>query len=262
MVACVLTLRLSVVPYLTDIIEAIERVGEKAGTSTLEEFKADWEQQWIVQRGIEIVSEASRRLPEDLKTRPGYPLGKGRSHQQRHAPRIPPNLATTYLGDRPRSSATRGQGLPRGTSCGATAGARPRMLTRVDDRLPPCARRDAGRRPRPRSSVTADDDDGTVASAEAGIGDNRTASCQRMTAWAAASRPASSLSTATTSVWIPASTGKRARLPADRHAQTAPPIQSGTSCSESTDSMPSPTTRASDVGWQDVQAGAEFLIVA
>jgi len=61
---------LSVVPYLTDIIEAIERVGEKAGTSTLEEFKADWEQQWIVQRGIEIVSEASRRLPEDLKTRP------------------------------------------------------------------------------------------------------------------------------------------------------------------------------------------------
>ena len=41
-----------------------------------------------------------------------------------------------------------------------------------------------------------------------------------------------------------------------------PPIQSGTSCSESTDSMPSPTTRASDVGWQDVQAGAEFLIVA
>jgi len=32
---------LSVVPYLTDIIEAIERVREKAGMSTLEEFKAD-----------------------------------------------------------------------------------------------------------------------------------------------------------------------------------------------------------------------------
>ena len=72
-----MTPRLSVVPYLTDIIEAIERVREKAGTSTLEEFKADWEQQWIVQRGIEIVSEASRRLPEDLKIRhPGIPWAK------------------------------------------------------------------------------------------------------------------------------------------------------------------------------------------
>jgi uncharacterized protein with HEPN domain len=34
-------------------------------------FKQDWEQQWIVQRGIEIVSEASRRLPDALKVR--YP---------------------------------------------------------------------------------------------------------------------------------------------------------------------------------------------
>lgn len=57
----------SVAPYLTDIIEAIEHVREKSGTSSLEEFKRDWEQQWIVQRGIEIVSEASRRLPEAIK---------------------------------------------------------------------------------------------------------------------------------------------------------------------------------------------------
>jgi uncharacterized protein with HEPN domain len=54
----------SVAPYLTDIIEAIEHIREKAGTTPLEAFKQDWEQQWIVQRGIEIVSEASRQLPD------------------------------------------------------------------------------------------------------------------------------------------------------------------------------------------------------
>jgi len=48
----------SVVPYLTDIIEAIEHIREKAGTTPLEAFKQDWERQWIVQRGIEIISES------------------------------------------------------------------------------------------------------------------------------------------------------------------------------------------------------------
>ena len=32
-------------------------------------FEADWESQWIVERGIEIISEASRHLPDDLKAR-------------------------------------------------------------------------------------------------------------------------------------------------------------------------------------------------
>ncbi len=61
----------SAVPYLTDIIEAIEHIREKVGSTSLELFRQDWEQQWIVQRGIEIVSEASRRLPDSLKGR--YP---------------------------------------------------------------------------------------------------------------------------------------------------------------------------------------------
>jgi uncharacterized protein with HEPN domain len=59
----------TVAPYLMDIIEAIEHVREKAGATPLDEFKRDWEQQWIVQRGTEIVSEASRQLPEDPKGR-------------------------------------------------------------------------------------------------------------------------------------------------------------------------------------------------
>ena len=67
----------SVAPYLTDIIEAIEHIREKAGTTPLEAFKRDWEQQWIVQRGIEIVSEASRRLPDPMKARyPAIPWPK------------------------------------------------------------------------------------------------------------------------------------------------------------------------------------------
>ena len=64
----------SVTPYLTDIIEAIEHIREKAGTTPLDAFRQDWERQWIVQRGLEIVSEASRRLPDALKARyPGIP---------------------------------------------------------------------------------------------------------------------------------------------------------------------------------------------
>ncbi len=67
----------SVIPYLVDIIEAIEHVREKAGASLLEDFKRDWEQQWIVQRGLEIVSEASRHLSEPLKARhPAIPWRK------------------------------------------------------------------------------------------------------------------------------------------------------------------------------------------
>jgi len=60
-----------------DIIKAIERVRAKAGMFTLDEFKADWEQPWIVPRGIEIVSEACRRLLEDLTIgHPGIPWAK------------------------------------------------------------------------------------------------------------------------------------------------------------------------------------------
>ena len=67
----------SLAPYLTDIIEAIEHIREKAGAAPLDAFKQDWEQQWIVQRGLEIVSEASRRLPGALKARyPAIPWQK------------------------------------------------------------------------------------------------------------------------------------------------------------------------------------------
>lgn len=54
-----------------DILETIARIQGKTADKTLAEFEADWELQFIVQRGIEIISEASRRLPAELKaTRP------------------------------------------------------------------------------------------------------------------------------------------------------------------------------------------------
>jgi uncharacterized protein with HEPN domain len=59
----------SLVPHLTDIIEAIERIHVVLGNMPLDVFENDWQQQWLVERGVEIVSEASRRLADELKSR-------------------------------------------------------------------------------------------------------------------------------------------------------------------------------------------------
>lgn len=59
----------SVIPHLSDIIEAIERVNVVLADVSLEAFEDDWQLQWLVQRGVEIISEASRHLPDGLKAR-------------------------------------------------------------------------------------------------------------------------------------------------------------------------------------------------
>jgi uncharacterized protein with HEPN domain len=59
----------SLIPRLTDIIEAIERVHGVLADVSLEAFENDWQRQWLVERGVEIVSEASRHLPDDMKAR-------------------------------------------------------------------------------------------------------------------------------------------------------------------------------------------------
>ena len=59
----------SPVPRLADIVEAIERIRGVLGGTSLEAFENDWQRQWLVQRGVEIVSEASRHLPDELKAR-------------------------------------------------------------------------------------------------------------------------------------------------------------------------------------------------
>ncbi|MBV8451013.1 MAG: DUF86 domain-containing protein [Deltaproteobacteria bacterium] len=56
-------------PHLNDIIEAIERVHQALGDMHLDAFETDWQKQWLVERGVEIISEASRHLPDELKAR-------------------------------------------------------------------------------------------------------------------------------------------------------------------------------------------------
>ncbi|MBV8449654.1 MAG: DUF86 domain-containing protein [Hyphomicrobiales bacterium] len=69
--------RRSLVPRLTDIVEAIERVRGVVSTVSRETFEEDWQRQWLVQRGVEIVSEASRHLTAELKLRhPNIPWSK------------------------------------------------------------------------------------------------------------------------------------------------------------------------------------------
>jgi uncharacterized protein with HEPN domain len=52
---------------LDDIIEAGQRVQAIAAERSDAELEADWQAVWLMQRGIEIISEASRHLPVDLK---------------------------------------------------------------------------------------------------------------------------------------------------------------------------------------------------
>ena len=59
----------SAVARLSDILEAIEKILTLTTDVSLEQFEGDWQKRWLVERGIEIISEASRRLPEDLKQR-------------------------------------------------------------------------------------------------------------------------------------------------------------------------------------------------
>ena len=50
-------------------LEAIERIRGEMGDLPLEAFENDWRRQWLVERGIEIVSESSRHLTDEMKTR-------------------------------------------------------------------------------------------------------------------------------------------------------------------------------------------------
>ena len=54
---------------ISDIIEAIERIRTVLIGMTLDTFEADWQKRWLVERGVEIISEASRRLSAELKSR-------------------------------------------------------------------------------------------------------------------------------------------------------------------------------------------------
>lgn len=67
----------SLAPRLTDILEAIERIRIEMAGVTIEAFEGDWRKRWLVERGVEIISEASRRLTDELKLQhPEIPWAK------------------------------------------------------------------------------------------------------------------------------------------------------------------------------------------
>jgi uncharacterized protein with HEPN domain len=92
-------------PILQDIVDAIERIQSKTKDLSLTEFAGDWERLWVVERGVEIVSEASRRLPDEIKDRhPDIPWKKiaGIGNVLRHeydavSPRVLLNIAHNDL---------------------------------------------------------------------------------------------------------------------------------------------------------------------
>jgi uncharacterized protein with HEPN domain len=54
-------------PWLQDILEAIEGVRRAVGSMSLEAYAASWTTRRAAERAIEIISEASRHLPEPLR---------------------------------------------------------------------------------------------------------------------------------------------------------------------------------------------------
>jgi uncharacterized protein with HEPN domain len=54
---------------LTDIVEAIEHIRSEMVDVPLDAFEDDWRKLWLAECGVEIISEASHRLPANLKAR-------------------------------------------------------------------------------------------------------------------------------------------------------------------------------------------------
>jgi uncharacterized protein with HEPN domain len=52
---------------LHDILEAIEGIESTAAGMSFAEYEQSWQARRAVERGIEIISEASRHVPDELK---------------------------------------------------------------------------------------------------------------------------------------------------------------------------------------------------
>lgn len=55
-------------PRLVDILEAIVGVREAMGEMTLDEYRTSWTTRRAAERALEIISEASRHVPDAMKT--------------------------------------------------------------------------------------------------------------------------------------------------------------------------------------------------
>ena len=104
---------LSPTPRLTQIIDAIERIRSETAGVSLEAFEADWRKRWLVERGVEIISEASGRLSEEMKARHPkipWPEVAGIGDVVRDFERVKPDIlwrvARDYLGPVERACRT------------------------------------------------------------------------------------------------------------------------------------------------------------
>ena len=75
----------------TDIIEAVELIRAEIAGVALQNLESDKRKRWLIERGIEIISEASRHLTDELKARhPQIPwwkvAGIGREKLARERP--------------------------------------------------------------------------------------------------------------------------------------------------------------------------------
>jgi uncharacterized protein with HEPN domain len=59
----------SSLPRLIDIIDAVDLINAEMANVTLDAFETDRRKRWLIERGIEIISEASRHLSAALKAR-------------------------------------------------------------------------------------------------------------------------------------------------------------------------------------------------
>ena len=70
----------SLAPILDDILKAIDGALAATQSHTAETFAADWVVRHAVQRALEIISEASRRIPDiQAEKRPEIPWRKVRA---------------------------------------------------------------------------------------------------------------------------------------------------------------------------------------
>jgi uncharacterized protein with HEPN domain len=59
----------SLTPRLQDIIEASELIRSEMFGISLDAFEPNQRKRWLIERGIEIISEASRHLTDEMKAR-------------------------------------------------------------------------------------------------------------------------------------------------------------------------------------------------
>jgi uncharacterized protein with HEPN domain len=56
-------------PRLADILEAIAHIRSVLDGVPLDAFEDHWQKRWLKERGVEIISAASRHVPEAIKAR-------------------------------------------------------------------------------------------------------------------------------------------------------------------------------------------------